>query len=92
MGSELQTRYAIHCIDELFRTGATSIELTREAYDAYNRRLDEGLARTIFSDPRLNTYYINEFGRSSSQTCWSMLQYWRMTRRPDFSDYRLSDD
>jgi 4-hydroxyacetophenone monooxygenase len=89
MGSELQTRYAIQCIDELFRTGASSIELTRDAYDDYNRRLDEGLARTIFSDPRLNTYYINEFGRSSSQTCWSTLEYWRMTRRPDFSDYRL---
>ncbi len=90
MGSELQTRYALQCIDELFRTGATAIELTQEAYDDYNRRLDEGLARTIFSDPRLDTYYINEFGRSSSQTCWSTLEYWQMTRHPDFSDYRLS--
>lgn len=90
MGSELQTRYALQCIDELFRTGSSSIELTREAYDDYNRRLDDGLAKTIFSDPRLETYYINEFGRSSSQTCWSTLEYWDMTRRPDFSNYRLS--
>jgi cation diffusion facilitator CzcD-associated flavoprotein CzcO len=65
MGSELQTRYAIQCIDELFRTGASSIELTRDAYDDYNRRLDEGLAKTI-SRIRGSTYYINEFGRSSS--------------------------
>jgi len=90
MGSELQTRYALQCIDELFRTGSASIEVTREAYDDYNRRLDEGLARTIFSDPRLHTYYINEHGRSSSQTCWSTLEYWRMTRHPDFSDYQIS--
>jgi 4-hydroxyacetophenone monooxygenase len=90
MGSELQTRYAIQCIEELFRTGAAAIDLTREAYDSYNDRLDEGLAKTIFSDPRIDTYYVNEFGRSSSQTCWPTLVYWEMTRRPDFSDYILS--
>ena len=28
MGSELQTRYALQCIEELFRTGSTSIDLT----------------------------------------------------------------
>jgi len=90
MGSELQTRYALQCIEELFRTASRSIELTRDAYDDYNRRLDDGLRTTIFSDPRLDTYYINEHGRSSSQTCWSTLEYWEMTRRPDFSDYVLS--
>jgi 4-hydroxyacetophenone monooxygenase len=90
MGSELQTRYALQCIEELFRTESTSIDLTPEAYDEYNRRLDEGLRATIFSDPRLDTYYINEHGRSSSQTCWSTLEYWHMTRHPDFSDYVLS--
>ncbi len=90
MGSEMQTRYAIQCIEELFRTGASAIDLRREAYDEYNRRLDEGLAKTIFSDPRLDTYYINEHGRSSSQTCWTTLQYWQMTRRPDLSDYTVS--
>ena len=90
MGSELQTRYALQCIEELFRTASTSIDVTPEAYDDYNRRLDEGLRKTIFSDPRLDTYYINEHGRSSSQTCWSTLEYWQMTRRPDFSDYVLA--
>jgi hypothetical protein len=48
------------------------------------------LAKTIFSDPRLDTYYINEHGRSSSQTCWTTLEYWQMTRRPDVSDYMLT--
>ena len=90
MGSELQTRYALQCIEELFRTGSRSIDVTPEAYDHYNRRLDDGLSKTIFSDPRLDTYYINEHGRSSSQTCWSTLEYWQMTRRPDFSEYILS--
>jgi 4-hydroxyacetophenone monooxygenase len=90
MGSELQTRYALQCIEELFRTASTSIDLKPEAYDEYNRRLDEGLRKTIFSDPRLDTYYINEHGRSSSQTCWTTLEYWQMTRRPDFTDYVLS--
>ena len=90
MGAEMQTRYAIQCIEELFRTGAGAITLTREAYDRYNAQLDEGLAKTIFSDPRLDTYYINEHGRSSSQTCWTTLEYWQMTRRPDVSDYVLS--
>jgi 4-hydroxyacetophenone monooxygenase len=90
MGAEMQTRYAIQCIEELFRTGAGAITLTREAYDRYNALLDEGLAKTIFSDPRLNTYYINEHGRSSSQTCWTTLEYWQMTRRPDVSDYVLT--
>jgi 4-hydroxyacetophenone monooxygenase len=90
MGSELQTRYALQCIEELFRTGAGAIDLTRTAYDTYNARLDEGLSRTIFSDPRIDTYYVNEHGRSSSQTCWSTLQYWTMTRHPDLDDYTLS--
>ena len=90
MGSELQTRYAIQCIEELFRTGRSAIDLKPEAFDAYNRRLDQGLRKTIFSDPRLDTYYINEHGRSSSQTCWTTLEYWQMTRHPDFHDYVLS--
>jgi 4-hydroxyacetophenone monooxygenase len=90
MGSELQTRYALQCIEELFRTDSTSIDLKPEAYVEYNRRLDEGLRKTIFSDPRLDTYYINEHGRSSSQTCWATLEYWQMTRRPDPSDYVLA--
>jgi 4-hydroxyacetophenone monooxygenase len=90
MGSELQTRYALQCIEELFRTGSRSIDVTPEAYDEYNRRLDDGLRKTIFSDPRLDTYYINEHGRSSSQTCWSTLEYWQMTRRPDLADYAVS--
>ena len=71
MGSELQTRYALECIEGLFRTASHSIDLTPDAYEDYNQRLDEGLQKTIFSDPRLDTYYINEHGRSSSQTCWS---------------------
>jgi 4-hydroxyacetophenone monooxygenase len=90
MGSELQMRYAVQCIEELFRTGRTSIDLKLEAYEEYNRRLDEGLRKTIFSDPRLDTYYINEHGRSSSQTCWTTLEYWKMTRYPDFTDYVVS--
>jgi 4-hydroxyacetophenone monooxygenase len=90
MGAELQTRFAIQCIDALLTSGATAIEVTREAYDASNRRLDERLASTIYADPRLQTYYVNEHGRSSTQSGWSTLEYWTMTRSPDPAHFRLT--
>ena len=91
MGSELQMRYAVQCIEELFRTGRRSIDLKSRRVRPLQPAPRRGSgARRSSPIPRLDTYYINEHGRSSSQTCWTTLEYWQMTRRPDFADYRLS--
>lgn len=90
MSAELQTRYAVQCIEALFRTGSASLEVTRDAYEQYNHDLDERLTETIYADPRLQTYYVNEHGRTASQSGWSTLEYWAMTRRPDLAHYCLA--
>ena len=62
-----------------------------DAYDGYNARLDREMKSLLWEDQKGGGgYYINEHGRSSSQTCWTTLEYWQMTCRPDVSDYVLT--
>lgn len=44
---ELQLRYALQCIQKVILGEASALDVTREAYDRYNQRLDESLSKSI---------------------------------------------
>jgi len=59
---ELQARYAITSIIHMIENGMRSIECRADVHDAFNERLDQGLAQTRWSYGRSTSYYQNEHG------------------------------
>jgi 4-hydroxyacetophenone monooxygenase len=86
---ELQVRYAMGCLRMLLEGGHRALDVREEVHDAFNRRLDERLRTTIWTDPRQESYYRNAKGRVTTNSPWSLLDYWRFTRAPDPDDYAL---
>ncbi|HVW71231.1 MAG TPA: hypothetical protein VHB68_19790, partial [Steroidobacteraceae bacterium] len=86
---EMQTRYALNCFKALIEKDKRFLTVRRDAYDAFNARLDDELTRTIWMDPRQRSYYQNEFGRSATNSPWKVSQLWNAWRAPDLGDYEL---
>jgi 4-hydroxyacetophenone monooxygenase len=87
--SECQVRYVMGCLAALLRGGHATLECRQEVCDAYNARLDEALARTVWAHPGMTSWYKNRAGRVVTTSPWRLLDYWRWTREPDLADYHL---
>ena len=61
---ELVTRYALECMERLILEDKKEIEPTEEAYWRFNEDVDARNARKTWSDPRSESYYWTEHGRS----------------------------
>mgnify|MGYP006274237397 CR=1 FL=1 len=85
--AECQARYTALCLMEMLARGWTSLEVRREAHDAYVAKVDAEHAELVWAHPGVNTYYRNAAGRVVSVMPWRLVDYWGMTRTPDFSDY-----
>ncbi len=83
---EMATRFLLDCISELILTGKSSVDVTEQAYWRYNDQLDEREKFKIYKDPRANSYYRNEHGRSVTNCPFPGNEMWHRLRRPDFGD------
>jgi 4-hydroxyacetophenone monooxygenase len=88
--SECQVRYVMGCLEALIAGGHASLECRREVADAYDARLQQALARTVWSHPGMSSWYKNRRGRVTTTSPWRLLDYWSWTREPDLADYRFS--
>ncbi|MEN8160985.1 MAG: 4-hydroxyacetophenone monooxygenase, partial [Myxococcota bacterium] len=88
--SECQVRYVMGCVKALIEGDERAMECRREVHDAFNRRLDERLARMVWSHPGMTSWYKNSQGRVTTTSPWRLVDYWRWTREPDLADYRLT--
>lgn len=81
--AEVVNHYAMECLQMLVEEDARSIEVTQEAHDEHNRKLDEAMAGSIWVwERRANTYYTNQKGRPILPTPWRHVDFWKMTRAP----------
>jgi 4-hydroxyacetophenone monooxygenase len=87
---ECQAGYIVHSLAGLLERNARAMECRQEVHDEYNRRLDAELEHMVWRHPRVHSYYNNSHGRVTTNAPWRLLDYWRMTRRPDFADFKLS--
>lgn len=87
--SECEVHYILGCLRALFETGARAIDPRSEVHDAYNRRIDAENARMAWGVSTVNSWYKNATGRSAQNWPFSLLDYWRQTRRPDLDDYEV---
>ena len=81
--------YVMACLQELVTRDARTVEVTREGFEAYNAALDEKLERSVWAHPRVRSWYKNSAGRVITNSPWRTVEYWRMTRRPNFADFRF---
>ena len=88
---ECQARYIMGCIRAMLERDAKTLQVRREVHDAYNRRLEETLARTVWSHPAVaHSWYRNSKGRVTVLSPWKLLDYWTWTREPKLDEYELA--
>jgi 4-hydroxyacetophenone monooxygenase len=87
---EVQMRYLRRLLGEMFEHDIVAIEPTVAANDAYNRRVDEMHAETIWTHPGMRTYYRNSKGRVVYVMPFLNVEYWEMTREADLDDYEVT--
>ncbi len=86
--AECQIRYIAGCLKKMVEDNISAIEVRRHVHDDYNRRVDAEHDGLVWSHPGTTNWYRNRQGRVFSIMPWRMVDYWRMTHEPDFSDYQ----
>lgn len=88
--SECQAHYIAACLVEMERTGISAISARQAPLDEFVRQVDELHENMIWSHPGMSTYYRNSAGRVFTVSPFRLVDYWTMTRRPDFDDYEVT--
>jgi 4-hydroxyacetophenone monooxygenase len=85
--AEAQLHYILDLLERMLAAGAGAIEVRRDVYEAYNRRVDAAHERMVWTHPAMETYYRNSRGRVVVTTPFRVVDYWHMTREADLDDY-----
>jgi 4-hydroxyacetophenone monooxygenase len=87
---ECQVGYVMGCLRAMLEHGWHSLDCRPEVHDAYNARLDAEMEHMVWRHPRVHSYYNNRSGRVITNVPWTMYDYWKLTRTPDFADFRIA--
>ena len=80
---EVLAHYIMECLQLMALRGATTMEVTQEAYDAYVAEIDDAMARTVWSHtPNAHTYYRSGSGRVVVATPFRLVDVWNQHRSP----------
>ncbi len=89
--SEEQVHYLVECLQLLVEQGASAMEPTQEATDAYSEAIDAEMDKTVWKHGgTAGGYYRNEKGRAVVACPWRMVDYWSFLREPDPEHYRFT--
>ena len=91
--SEAQVNWIIEALDRVVEGMAAgkgrAFEVKQEAFDAWNRKVDERMPQMIWTHPRANSYYNNSKGRVFLSWPWRLVDFFNATRRPAEGSYDL---
>lgn len=63
--------------------GASTIEVTKQAYEEYVAQIDQAMAGTVWCHtPNAHTYYRSNSGRVVVSTPWRLIDLWQQHRAP----------
>jgi 4-hydroxyacetophenone monooxygenase len=79
---EITTRFALESIGGLIESGQRAVEVTEDAYWAYNAEVDKAEQLMVYADPRARNYYKNEYGRSATNGPLDTRLMWTWLRDP----------
>jgi len=85
----MQVRYVMQLLALLESGEVSSVEVRQEVHDAYDARLSDALARTIWAHPGMTTYYRNAAGRVVIPMPWTNVDFLAMTHDVDLDDFLL---
>ncbi|ATD69361.1 MULTISPECIES: flavin-containing monooxygenase [Gordonia] len=91
-GTEMQIQHVTALLAAMIDDRLATIEVRPEAYEAYNRELDEALADTVWHFGGTTTYYRNDRGRIVTNSPWRYVDYWRRVHQPDPAHFLTTRD
>jgi cation diffusion facilitator CzcD-associated flavoprotein CzcO len=87
---EAVVHYAIECLQTLFETGHSSVEVSPEAQQRWAEEVQDALADSVWvRETRATTYYRNGKGEVILASPFRMEDYWNRLRQPDLLDITL---
>lgn len=82
-------RYAVRLIVATIQSGGTSFMVRREAFDAYNAKVDEAGGHLIWGKRGAGSYYLDPKGRPAVNMPWKAKDYSALIREPDLAEYEI---
>ena len=87
---EVLAHYIIECLQLMALRDATTIEVTREAFESYVDGIDDAMSRTVWCHtPNAHTYYRSGSGRVVVATPFRLVDLWQQHRAPIEEDFVL---
>jgi 4-hydroxyacetophenone monooxygenase len=87
---EVMAHYIIECLQLMALRGATTMEVTQQAYEDYVAGIDEAMSRTVWCHtPNAHTYYRSGSGRVVVATPYRLVDIWKQHRAPLEQDFVL---
>ncbi len=88
--AECQVHYILGLVQQLRGEGRRAAEVRADVHDRYNELIDAKLKQLSWSHPSVHTWYKNSAGRIITNQPWTLLEYWRLTRNPQLSEFILN--
>jgi 4-hydroxyacetophenone monooxygenase len=88
--SECQVRYTMQGLRELIEREADVIEVRREPFEEYNRRVDAEHAELVWTHPGVKNWYRNKDGRVVTNSPWRLSEYRNLTATLNPDDYEIT--
>lgn len=84
---EAEINYIMRCLNLVFAKGGKTIEVKRQAHDAYNELVDEALRNRVWNHPTVTSYYLNKKRRNFVSFPWRIVDHWQMMRSPEPQEF-----
>ena len=84
---ECQVKYVTQALVSMIERNLASLEVRPEVHDDYNKLVDERHSRMVWTHPGVTSWYKNKQGRVTMTSPWRLVDFWRLTREFDLSEY-----
>ncbi|MGW6375844.1 flavin-containing monooxygenase [Rhodococcus sp. NPDC055112] len=85
---ESQLNYVIDAINTIERNGIGTIEVRQDAQDAYNKDLQDKLARSVWNNGGCASWYLDKHGNNTTLWPGFTFQFRNTTKKFDLAAYR----
>ncbi len=87
--SECGIAYSAQVIIGMIERDIAAVEVKQEVCEDYNERIQSEHEGLIWTHPGMTTWYRNRTGRVTAPLPWRGVDYYEMTRKPDWDDFHV---
>lgn len=91
MWTEFTVKYVLDAVRKLLETGAPAMDVKREVYDEFTKRIDDANRLRAWGFSKVNSWYKNSKGRATQNYPFSSAELWQRTHEVAYSDYHFDD-